>query len=247
VRVWSYFVLTPLLLVFSAPLATADWTGPKPSIVIPAPISVGLVIVLLMGAGNYIGTRQTFSAVAFATAVVLVFGRFSELGGGMLPQPATAMPWATSLTAFAVIWAARPASNRRPLPGIDRVWTDFREAFGIVWSRRIQDRINERAAHEDWELRLVETGFIPATDWGPQPNKPQLRSIDVTGSIPRQASRDHTPPHDDPRIEHALRWHLRRFVDDLWIDQRLGIDSQTAEPFAPAAHQPLEELTTGAP
>jgi hypothetical protein len=96
------------------------------------------------------------------------------------------------------------------LTGPDRVWRDFRDQFGIVWAQRVRERINQRALQEQWPARLERPGFVNA---------------DGTPAGASVAS--------DPRIEHALRWLLRRFVDESWLNERLGTRPAESIPIGP--------------
>ena len=78
---------------------------------------------------------------------------------------------------------------------------DFRDLFGVVWARRILDRVNNVACQEGWPVRLHFDGLASADD----PSKP----VELT-------------PEQSARIESVLRWLLRRFVDPEWIDERMA-------------------------
>jgi hypothetical protein len=92
--------------------------------------------------------------------------------------------------------------RNEPSYRFDRIWFDFLDQFGIVWARRIQDRINEMARREKWSVRLELDGFVDD-----QAILISTRSVD---------------PAIETRIEHTTRWLLRRFVDTTWIDARIG-------------------------
>src|SRR5207248_1708172 len=59
---------------------------------------------------------------------------------------------------------ARALGAGRPL---DRVWRDFRDLFGIVWARRIQERFNDEARKQGLPLRLGIDGLEDATGNSP--------------------------------------------------------------------------------
>jgi hypothetical protein len=61
------------------------------------------------------------------------------------------------------------------------------------------DGINHSAIQENWSARLDAFGFVWNENTSPDEKASTLS-----------------------RIDHALRWHLRRFVDPEWIRQRLG-------------------------
>jgi hypothetical protein len=199
-RVWTWFVILPLTAVLTLPvlgpplLTSAGW-----SIRVPLPLMLGFATVLLMGMGNYVGTRYALSATLVAVAVCLVTAPLSDVAPEHPASRESLRLWGAGLIITAVLWARRQA-RRKTVANCDweRIWCDYRDTFGIVWGRRLLDRVNERAAAEGWEWRLSDTGFIPVA--GTQPQKP----VDT-----------------DPQIAHAFRWLLRRFVDPEWIDLRL--------------------------
>ncbi|MGE3313467.1 MAG: hypothetical protein AB7O26_00035 [Planctomycetaceae bacterium] len=198
-RVWNFFVLLPLLFVLGSPAVTAwnsDLTVTPLSIETPWLIGHGLVIV--MGLGNYLGTRFTLAALLAAVAMILLLVPVGGAGGDAASLRSIAL-----LLLSAAIWSARFAARGQSHPaGFDRVWNDFRDQFGIVWARRVQERLNDTGRKEKWPCRLELSGF----HW----NEPLDPSAGETAN---------------PQIAHALRWILRRFVDPEWIDARIRSDS----------------------
>jgi hypothetical protein len=204
-RVWTWFVLVPLVLVFTWPLLPVLREGGGPSAFsLEEPVVVGYALVLVMGAGNYLGLRFSLSALLWMTGLLLV----------VLPLcPATA-PWLPggqtgrvcgSLCLAAAGWIAdrQIASRKRPPPGppLDRVWRDFRDLFGIVWARRVQERFNDEACRQGLPVRLGLHGLQSAGG--------EIRA----GGI------------EEPSLavaEASLRWLLQKFVDPAWIDARLA-------------------------
>ena len=90
-------------------------------------------------------------------------------------------------------------SPNRPT-GWDRVWQDFRDHFGIVWSFRLMTRVNEVARREEWPWTLTNDG---------------LRHVSLAHAYAGD-------PAADPRVDRTFRWLLKQFVDPEWIDARLG-------------------------
>ncbi len=217
-RVWDVFIVTPLAVVLDLPAVTA-WNrdfSPAP-LHLEVPMLAGYGLVLLMGAGNYLGTRFAIPAFFAAAAGLLVPVSMSTLHG--LPQGLPTRVTATLLLSIA-IWAAflrmrkspRGSAGLKPSPipmgegmvravsAFDILWKEFRDLYGIVWARRVLDRVNLAAAEQKWPVRLQLPGFVP-TD----PTRPPSLTDDQL----RQ-------------IEHTLRWLLRRFADPEWIDERLA-------------------------
>jgi len=217
-RVWSWFILLPLMAVLGWPAFTVMWHWP---VLVPlkvqAPIGVGFGLITLMGMGNYIGTRFTVPAILAGIAIFLALVPLSTRAA--LNRESTQLVHAAaSLVAATAFFSAlrqglRTGAEESPY---DRLWFDFRDTFGIVWSVRIQDRLNETAEKEAWCCRLGPDGF----HWNP-----------VVSTEHRQETRD--------RLEHALRWHLRRFVDPEWIDERFMSSAARSAVFLPGTNDPI--------
>lgn len=204
-RVWAVFVILPLLIVLEWPALVAQGNiSDLNPIVFEAPAIVAFVVVAVMGLGNYIATRYAISAVLMATALLLVVAPLSPSVPSLFPDRFHSRMWATiALSAAAV---AAHGLSRRKVPtdsSIDRVWIDFRNWYGIVWAKRIQDRINQTAEKENWPCRLQTYGFVPIAN----------------SELPQHESQSQV------QIEHTIRWLLRRFVDSDWIDARLNSDN----------------------
>ncbi len=212
VRVWTWFVLLPLVAVFIWPvlpglIVSGPWVEPRLSL----PMLLGFALVLTMGAGNFLATRYTFAAGLALIAVCCVIAPIGET------NPLEAVPntvlrtVATGLLAAAVLLsrlqAARPTLAR---DCEDRLWFDFRDTFGFVWGRRILERINERAEAEAWVARLTEDGF----HW-------------IGGRTPADeaATRE--------RIRHTFRWLMQKFADSDWVDSRIS-ETDAAEGSSPS-------------
>lgn len=228
-RVWQWFVVLPMILVLASPLAVSWRELNDPSrLQLETPVLVGFGLVLVMSAGNYVGTRFTLSAVLFTIAVAMLVATLAEAVPDQLVQPYRLRLWATVLLSAAILigcQSARTRSRRTSagtmkqgafecrIEGADRLWTDFRNTFGIVWARRIQDRINSVATKEVWHSRLESQGFVwHDTEVSPNGGASSEGHSASDGRIEQAAG----------RIEHTLRWLLRRFCDPAWIDERLG-------------------------
>jgi hypothetical protein len=85
---------------------------------------------------------------------------------------------------------------KRPEPGLERVWFDFRNAFGVMWALRVAQRMNTAAQRHGWHVSLTWKGFEVAE-----------RGLDdkLIGEA----------------IQPAMSALLLRFVSSDWIDLRL--------------------------
>ena len=201
-RVWSWFVVLPVMVVLLLPAVTAWNRDLRPTpLRLEIPMLAGYGLVLVMGAGNYLGTRFALSGFLVAAACLIVIGPMSELATRLSWSRTAAHSAATILLSLATWIGARQASRRRVTAqnAIERVWSDFHDFFGVVWGRRFMDRVNDAAWHEGWPVRLHFDGLASA-----DASKP----VDLS-------------PEQLARIEQVLRWLLRRFVDPEWIDERM--------------------------
>ena len=196
-RVWTWFILIPMLFALGWPVIALCLQGSAVrGLQLETPQLAGYLLVMIMGAGNYFGTRYTLSGLLYTIACSLLVLSSSSTCPAWLADRWWARLWASCLMALAILAAGRAASQS--LLGVnrfDRLWLDFFDQFGIVWGRRIQDRVNFMAIKEGWPAHLELQGFI----WSPA-----------------------SDPTAEARIEQTFRWLLRRFVDPQWIDDRLG-------------------------
>lgn len=205
-RVWSWFIVLPFLLVFGWPAAaTVSQTLANGQFLLQTPMVVGYAFVVVMGLGNYLGTRFTLAAALTAGALLLVVAPTATADFSWLPQTDHCRLLATLFLTAALWWAAHAArptyAVRVPL---DRVWIEFRDQFGIVWSKRVLDRLNLMAQGDQLSLRMSLIGVTSLDNSDTPPTTTELAAM-----------------------ERSLRWLLRRFVDEAWIDRqlRLGNDS----------------------
>lgn len=199
---WTFFVLLPLVLVLMWPaVASFQVARPTDPIEIEVPALVGFGLVLIMSGGNYFGTRYTTSTLYYAAAIVFLVAPMSAAVPDVFPERATAR-FIASLAILLAIAETNRRSNPAPDDGISRLdvlWFDFMDSFGMVWAKRVMDRVNETARHEKWALQLELHGFVPTAE---SPSAEELRRT-----------------HE--RIEHTFRFLLKRFVDPEWINERL--------------------------
>lgn len=196
-RAWPMFVLLPLLVVLSWPVMNVGFLTrfSKPLELETAPVLMyGLVIV--MGFGNFVGTRLSFPALIAGGMLLLLQILLSRLPGrgateDTLEQLLYSMTLALSATLALWIFSVPSRADE----GVNRVWQDFVTLYGLVWSRRLLDRFQLLVDKHKWPCRLTAHGI----EWTAVPT-PETRTA----------------------VEQALRWFLRRFVDPGWIDARMG-------------------------
>ena len=124
---------------------------------------------------------------------------------GLDAPTSAALAPVVGLSALAGAWWLEAAGLPRPAPvnlPIDRVWRDFRDAYGLVWGLRIAERVNASAAMYGWDVALAWPGFIDRQSGRP------------AAAVPEEA------------VE-TVRGLLRRFVSPEWIEARLSVEVST--------------------
>lgn len=117
-----------------------------------------LVGTLAVGVLNYLPTRLCLASVwmlLWCSGEMLIVHMPERLPDwldwsgidAMLP----ALPWIAWLSL-----AGRGANKSEA----DRVWRDFRDRFGLVWSQRVREQFNHAAEHAGWPIALGWSGLI---------------------------------------------------------------------------------------
>lgn len=196
-KVWPWFVLLPLVLVLMLPSWTNRLWGPDSPLRLETPRVLGFAVVLVMGIGNYLFTRLSLPALLLGTAIVLLVYPSTDYGTGS--SYATALDYAGICLGLAAVsgWLLM-RSRPDDLQPQERIWADFRNSYGIVWAKRVMDRVNWTAAEEKWPLRLDLHGVV----W--------------TNAEATDAEREHAIE----RLRATFGWLLKRFVDEGWMERR---------------------------
>ncbi len=196
-RVWAFFVLMPLVLVFSWP-AWVEWVQhfPPNSLQLELPMQIAFGLVLVMGYGNYLGTRKSLTTLMIAFALGWLVSQFSGTPDSETPL----QPIGPTLLIVFGSWVPLVIKARKveEYDALNHVWQEFQEAFGIVWAKRVMDRVNFMAEQEQWSARLDIQGLI----WMENPDPAQIQFT-------------------NERLDYTFRWLMRRFVDPEWLDERL--------------------------
>lgn len=250
---WHWFVVLPLVIVLQWPALTQLMNGVRrESIEIGMPAFSGVLLVLLMSTGNYFGTRQTFSSFLISVTVLLnvipATGLVDVPFRSVIPLLSLILLWLTCVRV------------RRYLDQLNRsirlsstlhqrsaeLWRLFRDLYGMVWFRRVMDRVNQFAVREKWSVRLTADGF--------QPLEATLPTCAITAGSAVLAARSEQPEDNnterivttvsaalqpDPvpvsvpvsvsdivvrRPVDVLCWVLRRFADDEWLRIHAGVE-----------------------
>ncbi len=210
---WQWFVVLPMVVVLQWPAMTqlVNNRG-REAIDLGAPATMGVLLVITMSAGTLLGTSMTLPALMYVAAVLSCLLPSS----GWL-ESASAIPLLSPLLLLAAqihaasILRARYATARNArsaAESTDAAWQLFQNLYGIVWSRRVLDRINQFAPGEQWTVTLTLLGF--------------RRSDGAAGTDAELA-----------KPLEAFRWVLSRFADPMWIEKHV---SNTAEEVSDSEH-----------
>ncbi len=167
-----------------------------------------LVALIGVGALNGLATRFWPSSLLFCLGQIALLIPYLSPGQTLFHarlEPGVGQT--LMLCSWILMAAGVPRAARAAMP-LDRVWLDFRDAFGAVWGLRVVERMNASAAMYDWPVMLTWRGFC------------DRHTGAVAESVPAA-------------VEESLRTLLRRFVTPAWIDARLA--APTSTPVEPAA------------
>lgn len=207
-RVWSLFVVMPLLVVLNWPVITLAWVrGLEGRVSLETPTVLGFTLVAVMSCGNYVGTRLTIPAVAWGMGLTGLWLCHAELAPAWWPE-AELMRLGVGVLGIYGLWEVQRIWGREhsATTPYNRIWFELLDRFGVVWARRLQERLNALGRQQGWQGRLELDGW----HWDAAPTAEELL-----------------------RVEQAVRWLLRRFVDPAWIDARW--EHTLAGPTGPAS------------
>ncbi len=171
------------------------------------PAQLGFFAILVgVGLVNGTGTRYWPASVLYAAGQALLLAPFVWIVAPWIDPTVGSCAGLASMIGGWWLMAIRWPPARSAHMGLDRVWFDFRDAFGAVWSLRVMERMNASAAMYAWPVRLTWNGFVPYAS--------------------EQDEADGGPPvlQVPSAVEPSLRTLLRRFVSAEWIDERMNRD-----------------------
>lgn len=170
-----------------------------------------MVILLVVGTVNSLPTRYGLAAMLMLLSQWGLLGKYlplwyapSETGIRL-----ASLVGAVLAIGFVVIRLPRRSS---PANGLNRVWIDFRDTFGVLWAMRIADRVNATALDSGWKVVLSWNGFhFGESKAGDKVSEPYLDSQEAVA------------------VGKVFRALLRRFVSRQWILERLPRGTQEME------------------
>ena len=191
------------------------------------------VIVFLVGAFNYLPTVQFFPIMTTWLGVAMLLGVCFPGNFGRTAA-ADALALLCLNIGLAVAWVF--ARRRRRVPrGMQRLWSDFRDAYGTVWGVRVAERLNVAARRHGWPVTFAWRG-IRVAEPNDAENPPDALPMELFKS---SAAPWNEPPAEltdglrrlDPDLRRRIRreFHtlLRRFVSPEWIAERDDSEAYT--------------------
>jgi hypothetical protein len=158
---WNFVVLG-LFTVMALPLMESQFIGTHPVDGLRIFFMAGTVAV---GVLNYLPTRLAPAALLLmlvgAGEITLLYAspRRPGFGTGMVfDLLLSVVPW------LAWICLARRAADRS---NFDRLWLNFRDRWGLVWSHRIREQFNHAAQNAGWPVKLAWHGLTHVKDESP--------------------------------------------------------------------------------
>lgn len=157
-----------------------------------------LGVLIVVGVGNMLFTRYAPAAILFGLGQLSLIGPFVA----DLPNAAAASaPVLGRLLLLAAGLTTLLASRGAAVPTwpLNRVWVDFRDAYGAVWALRQMDRLNATSRQQGWNVVLTWQGF----------EGPDGESV------------NHLSSESQAELLDAFRALLTRFVSPAWLAERL--------------------------
>lgn len=202
---WQFVVAT-LYAILLVPAVQGGRVGGE--IIIDAPWSWFLLALIAVGCINALFTRYWPAAGALATGQLLLLAPylFPITTPTWFPQQIRLLAaLGLLISTVLLLWWRATAVLKSPawrsVEPLDRLWLDFRDAFGALWALRVLQRVNAAASQYGWPIELTWDGFYDRVA-----NRP------ATG-IPAEVRAG---------VEHVMRTVLWRFMSEQWMTQSLS-------------------------
>ncbi len=218
-RGWQ-FIVASLWLVLCVPAIQLVILTPSGTLELHLAWRILLGTLILVGVTNHLPTRFGWAALLYG------IGQWQLVDVGFLPSVTQGreVPWlplGCLLTSAMGPWLQATLWPRRSL-GWNRVWSDFRDAFGCVWALRVAERMNQAASQTELPIRFHWQGVAKLES---SPTTQDDSTIAESGHSPTQIAAPFDP-QELGELEVTMRQLLRRFVSAEWIDARMHRDGE---------------------
>lgn len=200
---WQFIVVT-LVVVLVLPVVQG-WAYGDESPAVHLLFRWLLVAHVFLGVGNYLFTRFAGPAVLLGAGELALIAEYLPYYAQPASRGRELVGLGCLVAAIGLAWAVVYFRSRTER-SLDRLWSDFRDAYGAVWTLRIAERLNASARLHRWPVEFSWDG-IAVTGEG----RHGLPTTDLAG----------LEPPLQHRIERELRSYFRRFVSHDWISRRL--------------------------
>lgn len=214
---WN-FVVVALWCILALPAAEVVFLQPGQKLEINSFRSWFLLVLIAAELCNFIATRYALSCGLLVLAQAIWLGPWLPwelwFAAGRFDWELTGLLCAAAgiITAWTVSWRSTQSHNQ-----YDRLWFDFRDSFGLFWSLKVIERVNDAAQQAGWDFDLGWSGFRTKSEFKP------LNKL---------------PPQLETALRNCLQGSLRRFVSAEWIAQRLGDEVESAQLESAAVESP---------
>lgn len=209
---WQFIVVT-LVVVLMLPVVQG-WAYGDESPIVHLLFRWLLLAHVFLGVGNYLFTRFAASAILMGAGELALIAEYLPFYAQPASERRELIGLGCLVAAVGFAWAVVYFRSRTER-SVERLWGDFRDAFGAVWTLRIAERLNVSARLHRWPVEFSWDG-IAVTGEG-------RHGLPTTGL-------DGLEPELQHRIERELRSYLRRFVSHDWIARRLPSPGGDAAP-----------------
>jgi hypothetical protein len=147
-----HFVVIGLLAVMLLPLLESGFFGAQAADPVRIMFLAGTLAVGLI---NYLPTRYGAAAIVLGAVLTKQTCDALERSFAFLPLDLAdivmlLMPW----LALASWTSMRPRGSE-----FDRIWRDFRDAWGLFWAQRVREQFNRAASNSGWPVYLAWGGL----------------------------------------------------------------------------------------
>jgi len=157
---WNFVVLS-LWAIVALPAAENLFLHPGQRLSLGDARAWFLWILIGLGPINYGPTRYWLAAVLLATGQIVALGPYLALVHRPLVFHGYVVGLVLVVGGLLAAWIAA-RGERSEASALDRAWLEFRDAFGLLWGLRLQERINAVAKQNGWDVELMWSGFRSA-------------------------------------------------------------------------------------
>ena len=196
-RIWQFAVIS-LWAVMALPVAENWFLDPGVPVHMQGFRAWFPCLIVFVCAANFLPTRFGWWACGCACSQLLLLAGHIPLLPASFGTVGTLTGMALAVGMVVLVASGIPAKSSTKLPA-ERLWIDFRDAFGVLWGLRVAERVNETAQRSNWGLHLEWRGIRRLSEGQPDVE------FDSSSLL---------------ALDKNMRSLLRRFVSRDWLDRR---------------------------